>query len=467
MRGLTRRGPVVAAAAIVVGAALTPLVLASTSSAATGIHLIQHVVIVMQENRSFDSYFGTYPGADGIPMSNGVPTVCSPDPVTHTCVAPYVDHADINGGGPHSESNSAGDINGGAMNGFETQARNAQQHCPQFTNPACAASTTPDVMGYHVQSDIPNYWAYAQHFVLQDHMYESNDSWSLPAHLFEVSGWSARCTKPSVPLSCKNSVQSPSLPPTQNIKHPKSLYGWTDLTYLLHKNNVSWRFYVKQGTQPDCADDAAMGCKAVKQSASTPSIWNPLPDFTTVKQDHQEGNIESLNNFYQAAQNGTLPAVSWITPSGPVSEHPPSRVSAGQSYVTSLINAIGNGPDWGSTAIFLTWDDWGGFYDHVDPPKVDVTGYGLRVPGILISLYAKAGTVDSQTLSFDAFNKFIEDDFLGGQRIDPATDGRPDHRPTVRENVSKLGDLTSDFDFSQTPLSPLILPVNPATTLTG
>jgi phospholipase C len=467
VRRLARRGRIAAAAAVVTGAVLTPLVLASTSSAATGIHLIQHVIIITQENRSFDSYFGTYPGADGIPMSNGVPTVCSPDPVTHACVAPYVDHSDVNGGGPHGVTNSVADINGGAMNGFQAAARNAQQKCPRFTNPACSASATPDVMGYHVQSDIPNYWSYAQHFVLQDHMYESNDSWSLPSHLYEVSGWSARCTKPSQPLSCKGSVQSPTNPPVQNVKHPKPLYGWTDLTYLMHMDNVSWRYYVMNGTQPDCDNDAAMGCAAVKQSVGTPSIWNPLPDFTTVKQDHQEGNIQSLGNFYQAAKNGTLPSVSWIVPSGPVSEHPPSKVSAGQSYVTSLINAIGQSPDWSSTAIFLTWDDWGGFYDNVVPPKVDANGYGLRVPGILISPYAKAGTIDHQTLSFDAFNKFIEDDFLSSQRIDPTTDGRPDRRPDVRENASVLGDLSSDFDFSQTPLPPLILPTNPATTLTG
>ena len=125
------------------------------------------------------------------------------------------------------------------------------------------------------------------------------------------------------------------------------------------------------------------------------------------------------------------------------------------------------GPDWRSTAIFLTWDDWGGFYDHVGPPTVDHNGYGMRVPGLVISPYAKRGYIDHQTLSFDAYVKFIEDDFLGGQRLDPRTDGRPDPRPTVRENVSLLGDLTSDFDFHQSPRAPVILPVHPASTLTG
>ena len=144
--------------------------------------------------------------------------------------------------------------------------------------------------------------------------------------------------------------------------------------------------------------------------------------------------------------------MSWITPNGTVSEHPPGLISAGQTYVTGLINAIMRSPDWSSTAIFLAWDDWGGFYDNVQPPKVDALGYGLRVPALVISPYAKQGYIDHQTLSFDAYVKFIEDDFLGGQRLDPKTDGRPDPRPDVREDAPELGDLQNDFDFNQSPL---------------
>ena len=118
-------------------------------------------------------------------------------------------------------------------------------------------------------------------------------------------------------------------------------------------------------------------------------------------------------------------------------------------------------PDWDSTAILLGWDDWGGFYDHVVPPKVDENGYGLRVPAMVISPYARKGFIDHQTLSFDAYAKFIEDDFLGGQRLDPKTDGRPDPRPDVRENASQLGNLLADFDFTQPPRPPMLLPVHP------
>jgi phospholipase C len=237
------------------------------------------------------------------------------------------------------------------------------------------------------------------------------------------------------------------------------------MTYLLHNNNISWGYYVFQGNEPDCENDAAMSCAPVQQGPQTPGIWNPLPSFTDVAQDGQLGNVQTLSNFFTAARNGTLPAVSWIDPNGKVSEHPPALVSAGQTYVTGLINAIMQGPDWNSTAIFLSWDDWGGFYDHVVPPGIDQNGYGLRVPGILISPYARQGYIDHQTLSQDAYDKFIEDDFLNSQRLNPATDGRPDPRPDVREANPNLGDLSSEFDFNQSPRPPFILPVCPATEL--
>jgi phospholipase C len=237
-------------------------------------------------------------------------------------------------------------------------------------------------------------------------------------------------------------------------------YAWTDITYLLYKNNVSWAYYLSAGTEPDCEDDNEV-CTQKPQKASVPGIWNPLPNFTDVQQDGQLGNIQDVSHFFTAAKNGALPAVSWVVPDNKVSEHPPALVNVGEAYVTTLINAVMESPDWSSTAIFLTWDDWGGFYDNIVPPKVDQNGYGLRVPGLVISPYAKRGYIDHQTLSFDAYLKFIEDDFLGSQRLNPKTDGRPDPRPDVREDESILGNLLNDFDFNQAPRPPVLLPVNP------
>jgi len=444
----------------------------SPVNTAAGLHRIKHVVMIMQENRSFDSYFGTYPGADGIDVRHGQPTACLPLPDGSRCLSPYPDHHDVNGGGPHGRNNFVGDLSHGRMDGFVRQAVQARTHCTDPNNPACSNGDPLDVMGYHTRSDIPNYWAYARHYVLQDHMFEPIHTWSLPAHLWTVSAWAASCTD-SRPASCTNLDGQVGETPLRGWvgdgRHPlssKPVYAWTDLTYLLHRHHVSWGYYVKPGTEPDCRTSSAVSCRPVRQRPSTPGIWNPLPNFVTVRKDHQLGNIAPTSTFLHQARTGHLPAVSWVVPSGRVSEHPPARVSAGQSYVTRLVNQVMSGPDWKSTAIFVSWDDWGGFYDHVQPPVVDGNGYGLRVPGLVISPYARRGYVDHQTLSFDAYVKFVEDVFLGGQRLDPATDGRPDPRPDVRENAPLLGDLTYDFDFSQKPRRPLLLPVHPHTTLT-
>ena len=419
---------------------------------------IKHVVVIMQENRSFDSYFGTFPGADGIPAN-----VCVPDPATGGCDRPFHNPNDVNGGGPHGATNATADIASGKMDGFVTQAEKARKGCLDPNNPACGSGKVPDVMGWHDAREIPNYWTYAKDFVLQDHMFEPNASWSLPEQLFMVSEWSAHCTQHGNPSSCVNALQNPGDP--TDVKGGGTgkapIYAWTDLTYLLHEYGVSWGYFVATGTEPDCEDDSAVTCAPIKQNAKTPGIWNPLPYFDTVKADGQLGNIQSVDNFLSRAQNGTLPAVSWLAPSGDVSEHPPAAISAGQAYVTTLINAVMHGPDWDSTAIFLAWDDWGGFYDHVAPPTVDENGYGLRVPALVISPYAKRGTIDHQTMSFDAYDKFIEDLFLKGQRLAPSTDGRPDPRPDVRENAPQLGDLMADFDFGQAPLPPIALSPTP------
>jgi phospholipase C len=452
-------------------AAVTGLAVAAQRPPATagpglshaGIRKIRHVVIVMQENRSFDSYFGTYPGADGLPRKNGHFTVCVPDAFRHVCARPYHDRANKNYGGSHEYVDTIRDIDGGKMDGFIREARRGlRKGCARLPKaPQCSRKHPPDVMGYHDWRELPNYWKYAKNFVLQDHMFEPNSSASLATHLFMVSEWSARCRTKS-PASCVNAVENPLAPPhtPQNPTSRKPDYAWTDLTYLMHRYHVSWRYYVFTGTQPDCDEDQ-MICGSVPQSARTPGIWNPLPWFTTVQQDRQVRNVTTMRNFFRDARRGTLPSVAWLTPSDQVSDHPPSPITKGQAYVTSVINAVMRGPDWRSTAIFLAWDDWGGFYDHVQPPSVDHNGYGFRVPALVISPYARHGYIDHQVLSFDAYVKFIEDDFLAGRRIDPATDGRPDPRPDVRENEAILGDLAADFDFNQKPRRPLILPLHP------
>ena len=418
----------------------------------------------MEENRSFDSFFGTYPHADGIPMKDGVPALCVPNGVGQ-CVKPFRDpNGADDSGGAHGPLAGRKDVDGGRMDGFvRVTDRALIRECRHHRHgSACDHLRHPNVMSYHDEGQIPNYWAYARNFVLQDHMFESNWGWSLPAHLWLVSGWSARCRDPYRASTCTSNLALTDGPSAPLGRHPHGpLYGWTDLTYLLHKYHVTWASYVEKGEPPDCLA-GPIRCYTRLRGPGTPRMWNPLADFTDVWQDHERSASQKpLKSFYAAAAKGTLPSVSWVTPDWADSNHPGAPIAKGQAWVTRLVNAVMKGPDWKSTAIFLAWDDWGGFYDHVRPPRVDGNGYGLRVPALVISPYARRGYVDHQTLSFDAYLKFIEDDFLGRRRLNPRTDGRPDRRPDVREKEKVLGNLVKDFDFTQDPRRPLLLPLHP------
>jgi phospholipase C len=253
---------------------------------------IQHVIFVVQENRSFDHYFGTYPGADGIPMNNDVPTVCVPDRVLNECVKPYHSTNPVNLGGPHTQRHSVADVDGGKMDGFVETAIASHVRCaeaPKRFSAACATflgpQKQPDVMGWHDAREIPNYWAYAEHFGLQDHMFAPSDSWTLPSHLYLVSAWSASCTNPKDPMTCSSDLQLKEAMKVQRGGQ-QAIYGWTDITYLLAEAGVSWAYYVGDET---CFLDP---CTMPKGSRTTRPWQNPLPGFVTVRQDHQLSNIQ-------------------------------------------------------------------------------------------------------------------------------------------------------------------------------
>ena len=428
-----------AACAVAAAITLASSVAPAAASWHSSVPQLQHIIIIVQENRSFDSYFGTYPGANGIPMSNGKPTICDTDPNTGQCIYSYLDHHDITDGGPHDPPSFRTDLDGGKMDGFIISAK-AQPH--------------PDeVMAYHDNSLIPNYWAYAKEYVLQDEMFAPTNAYSLPEHLFLLSNWSAYCSQPNNVNSCTSSFLTG--PPVGGA------YAWTDITWLLHAANVPWKYYVFTGNSADVInpgeDDPVHGIY-VHQDATIGSQWNPLPAFSDVTQDKQLGRDVNGTQFYKDAAAGALPAVSWVIPDSLYSEHPPQSVTKGMQYVTGLVNAVMKSPNWSTTAIFITWDEWGGLFDHVAPPSVDWAGYGFRTPGLVISPWAKHGKIDHQLLSFDAYNKLIEDLFLNSQRLDPRTDNRPDLRPDVRETYKPLGDLLNDFNFNQLPQPPMLLP---------
>jgi phospholipase C len=441
-----------------------------TDEQRAGLSKIRHIVIIIQENRSFDHYFGTYPGAEGIPMKadGKTPKVCVKHPTNGSCVKPYHDKNFIDAGGPHRAKHHNIGVNGGKMNGFlkAVWKERSRFGCFRVGDVRCMPGTNlPDVVGYKNRREIPNYWKYADRFVLQDHMFEPVRSYSLPAHLYLVSAWSAICENPYNPMSCRSALKQPEKDNMMtNGRTP--IYGWTDITYLLRENKIRWRYYVGQGTPVDCGDGRGI-CNPDRvdprseRTAST-VLWNPLSYFTTVQQARQVDNIQRQSEFFKDLKAGRMANVIWIAPSHIQSEHAPDAfVDDGQAWVTQVVNAIGKSKFWDSTAIFVTWDDWGGFYDHVVPPVIDDMGYGIRVPGLTISPYAKEGFIDKQVLSFDAYLKFIEDVFLDGQRLDPKTMSRPDPRPTVREEVEEMGDLIHEFDFTQEPRNPVILPKRP------
>ena len=342
------------------------------------------------------------------------------------------------------------------MDGFVRQARTPKvfRGCILgLGNPrgVCFPSSPPDAMGWHDAREIPNYWRWASEFVLQDRMFVPVANWTLPSHLYWLSGWAAFCSRKGDPWSCSTWDGRGAGTPLD-----EEPYAWTDITYLLHKHGVEWRYYEMPGSPADCGEDI-FGCRRDPRKAKSHPILSPLPGFTTIRQNDQLRNIESVGQLFNAAASGNLPSVAWVVPNMYYSDHPPASIREGQAWVTTIVNALMRSPQWKNMAIFVAWDDWGGFYDHVVPPRVDASGYGIRAPALMISPYAKRGYIDHQTLSFDAYLKFIEDIFLGGERLDPATMGRPDPRPTVRENVPILGDLSKEFDFNQPPRPPLLL----------
>ncbi len=389
-----------------------------------GLEKIEHLVFIMQENRSFDSYFGTYPGADGIP-----PGVCLPDPVGGPCVAPFHDPNAVNHGGPHGWTAAHAAIDGGKMDGFLAQAfrnvpRGARPCRPQ--EPNCRPGTSPfDVMGWHDFREIPNYWNYAHLYVLQDNLFESVASYTLPSHLYMLAAQSG------------GYVGAPGQPLPLEFSFP-------EITELLSSGSITWKYYVTSGAMPSSGDDEGIIAE-VKEAIGPqiPTLVNPLPAFLRVRIDlQQRSRLVDTEEFFKDAGSGALPQVSWIVPSRPVSEHPPDSVRTGMAYVTSLVNAVMQGPDWPTSAIFIGWDDWGGFYDHVPPPVVDQFGYGIRVPGLVISPFARQGLIDHKTYSFDSWLRLIEERF----GILPMT---------MRDAMA--ADMLDAFDFTQQPRPPVIL----------
>jgi phospholipase C len=352
---------------------------ASTGKASVASNYIKHAVFIMMENHTFDNFFGQYPGANGMTLA----------------AATNPPKSDLD----HSSPAFNAAMDGGNMDEFPSR-------------------------GYvqYSQSDIPNYWTYAQQFGLGDNFYSSAATNSAPNHLPMIAAQTGGLNGSSLMNGCmspQNTEEESKSAATGNEYFSYPCYNIQNVADELTAAGKTWRYYSSVG------------------------IWD-APRM--VQSTYNSSNIVSNPNKVVSDINAKkLADVTWVTPQGNDSnDHPPSALQGGQNFVTNIVNAIINNSYWSNTAIFVTWDDWGGWYDHVKPPVVDGVGLGSRVPLLVISPYAKQGYISHQQGEFSSFAKYSEEVF---------------NLPSLnqRDALAQTSDLMDYFDFTQTARSPVIL----------
>jgi phospholipase C len=355
------------------GSLLASLVLASVCSAQ-----IQHVVVIVKENHSFDNYFGKFPRANGATTGK---TPTGTVALTHMSDRPY------NCG--HSWGRAHKEVDGGKMDYFTlcTNMNAYQQAYP---------------------ADIPAYWAYAQTYALADNMFVQLNGPSMPNHSYIFAEDS------------NHAVDNPTPSKTSTCTSTQRRYGWgCDLAQqcggTVHSINPATHVSYQQApcftltTMADVLNGAGVSWKVyAPQPGTSGYVWNFLSYFNNLWNGTERSRSVAVAQFASDVAHGTLPQVSWLIPANGVSEHPPNSILNGENWTVQQVNYIMNSPYWASTLIIVTWDDWGGFYDHVPPPTADFFGLGIRVPLLVISPYAKPGYVGHKLYSFDSINKTIE-----------------------------------------------------------
>jgi len=432
---------------------------------------IQHLIFIVQENHSFDNYFGTYPGANGLSPDAVIPY--DPNETSLGYVRPFhlnvsqpimiwgdelppgvADPDDLQQSNSSASFHLVTESIGRDLSHAWTVAHKAYDNGRMDGFVAAEGSIL--TMGYYDRSDIPYYWDYADQYVLDDNFFSSLMGPSFPNHLYIASGTSGPIT--TLPPFCLQTTCSWILN-GHVIDNPAAAYhwqglslDWATLAQEMSNANVPWSWY----------DGEARPTK--------PNIWDVLPLFTYFQNNPDQLNehVRNTQAFIDDIQNGQLPAVSWIIPGSWVpptypsackgqspSEHPPARSDCGMDYVSYLVNDVMESQYWQSSAIIITWDDYGGFYDHVPPPQVDAFGEGFRVPTLVISPWAKHGYVDHTMYEFASLLRLAEDNF---------------NLPTLGTRDVSANDMMNSFDFNQTPQPVLIEPANfvgPATETTS
>ena len=378
---------------------------------------IQHIVFIIKENRSFDMYFGAFPGADG--ATSAVISTGERVSLRHG-----TDRMPRDIGHDWEDVRTA--IHDGQMDRFDLIRGNRRNEMLSLTQ--------------FLRSDIPNYWSYAEHFALADRMFSSLAGPSFPNHLYTVAAQSggAISNPNSFAWGCDADERTrvEVLGPTGQFSRQYPCFDMTTVTDRLEAAGVSWQYYAPQHGQRGY-------------------IWSALDAVRHVRFSPQwQARVVPVSTFADDAAKGTLPAVSWLIPDFDVSEHPTVHAfagttlsvsaCAGENWTVQQINAIMQGPLWPTTAIVLTWDDFGGFYDHVAPPAADQFGLGPRVPLIVISPYAKEGVVSHTTYEFASVLQMIENR----------------HRlKALTSRDVEAASLLDMFDFTQVPAPPLVLPL--------
>lgn len=381
---------------------------------------IKHIVFMLKENHSFDSYFGRFPGVNGattgvVKVNGGDKTIAlnpaidQPKDYCHTWICSHTSY------------------NNGAMNAFN------------LADPTYCGAPTYACYQAADQSLIPNYWALAQHYVLNDNTFSSILAPSLPNHLYTMAGSAgpdpahsaiSNASVRGAPEGC----DAPASSRVQLYNHTRiyPCFTFSNLGDEMTAAGVSWKFYAPKVTEPGAVWNTP---DQFAQDRNNPTIW--------------KNNVVHWTQFATDAQRGNLPAFSWVTFPITQSEHPSASSCVGENTSIQLINAVMSGPEWASTAIILAWDDYGGIYDHVTPPQVDQLGLGFRVPLMVISPYAYASDnarvnvhVSHVQLEFSSVLRFAEQDF---------------NLPSLGRRDATSGDLMHLFDFSRVYNAPLLL----------
>jgi len=379
---------------------------------------IQHIVFIIKENRTFDHYFGTFPGADGVtsgPISTGdrVPLRHAQDRMPH----------DIG----HEWNDAHTAMHGGRMDRFDLVA-------------SAIAENQILSMTQFLDADIPSYWSYAEHFALGDHMFSSLAGASFPNHLYTIAaqagGAITNADSPRWGCDADEAADVEVMDAHGNKARRYPCFDFPTVADSLERAGISWRYYAPVEGQAGYIWSALDAIRHVRQTV----LWNQ--------------RVLPFGTFVADAQSGALPAVSWLVPDFADSEHPTVgrfagtsqsvSVCVGENWTVEQVNAIMQGPDWPTTAIVITWDDFGGFYDHVPPPAADQFGYGPRVPLIVISPYAKEGFVSHTVYEFASVLQLIETRF----NLAPLT---------TRDAIANS--MLDMFDFSKAPAPPLIRPL--------